>query len=373
MRLFDFFKFRKKVLPYDIVPLSDTAKLPPVKDSQKLPNDISEFKEWHYKALRRLNKHPAKEPFSGFLSLEVDMPKFITLAQELDLIDCTIYKESLLFLKNDVLKQILKKYHLKVSGNKQQLVERILANINELEVRSLDIYSDFYKLTPKGQELIKDSSFRFELEHINFFKETVELIMSYQFNDAYRKICKQNAEMPVPPGIGCNWSSKYYTGLTEKKQTDYIDLLNNSSHLLLTAASIYADISGESYERIKYYLHRGFCTEVDVFDFSYESNLLASKQTFASYQNCGIAHYCFLSSLDECTCPICGELDGKIFPVSEKQIGINCPPMHKGCRCTTVSVIDGCIPKERRARNPITKKSELIPFITYSDWVKQFK
>ena len=34
-----------------------------------------------------------------------------------------------------------------------------------------------------------------------------------------------------------------------------------------------------------------------------------------------------------------GRMDGKIFPVKEKQIGLNCPPMHPWCRSTTISVL----------------------------------
>lgn len=33
-------------------------------------------------------------------------------------------------------------------------------------------------------------------------------------------------------------------------------------------------------------------------------------------------------------CAACAALDGKHFPISKLEIGVNAPPMHEGCRCT---------------------------------------
>lgn len=45
-----------------------------------------------------------------------------------------------------------------------------------------------------------------------------------------------------------------------------------------------------------------------------------------------------MASFGERTCDVCGGLDGRRFKLSEKQPGVNFPPLHPNCRCTTVAV-----------------------------------
>ena len=60
----------------------------------------------------------------------------------------------------------------------------------------------------------------------------------------------------------------------------------------------------------------------------------------------GIKKYEYVATLDEKTCPICGEHDGREYAVSDGEAGVNLPPMHPNCRCTTVAVMS----KEKRER-----------------------
>ena len=355
------------------------AKLPPLEDGKRMPNSIEDFKEWHCKLLHKLDKHAEKEEFSGLITLQVDIPKFIRLAQGLNLIDWAYYEDAVSYLKNENLKQILRAHNLKVSGKKQELVNRILQNIDDLDVKNCPVYSDFYILTKKGHEIADNYYSRFEMERIDFFKRAIELIQSQNFNDAYRMICKRNAENPVPPGMGCDWEKWYYEGLTNEDESNFLYQLNNSSDKLMMAASIYDVMSGEGVQKIQFYIRHAFNVETNIIsndislDVQYNVSKYYNQHTIDSYNNADIIEYCFLASLDGNTCPICGALDGKIFSISEMQVGVNCPPMHKGCRCTTISVIDSQLPDKRRAHNLITNKSEIIPYITYSDWIKQFR
>lgn len=84
-----------------------------------------------------------------------------------------------------------------------------------------------------------------------------------------------------------------------------------------------------------------------------------------------IKQYFFLATLDTKTCPICGNLDGKIFDIKDKKTGINYPLIHPGCRCTTTPYFNN-MPKNttRWARNPITGKGEYINNINFNEWKK---
>lgn len=70
-----------------------------------------------------------------------------------------------------------------------------------------------------------------------------------------------------------------------------------------------------------------------------ESVALTSEAKRKSFKEFGIDKYQFLAIGDDRTCEICGALDGKIFPMSQFEIGVTASPIHPRCRCTCVPVI----------------------------------
>jgi SPP1 gp7 family putative phage head morphogenesis protein len=106
-----------------------------------------------------------------------------------------------------------------------------------------------------------------------------------------------------------------------------------------------------------------------------ESNFVSSELNFESYKEAGIEEYQFLATLDLKTSKVCRELDGKIFKVSERKVGVNCNPMHPWCRSTTISVVDRkYIDKmTRSARDPVTGKIIKVPrSMSYQQWYDKF-
>lgn len=106
-----------------------------------------------------------------------------------------------------------------------------------------------------------------------------------------------------------------------------------------------------------------------------ESCFVSGELTAKSYEECGIEKYRFLATLDLRTSEICRGLDGKVFPVSKRQQGVNYPPMHPWCRSTTISTTSDEELKnmERRAYNPKTGKTEFVPgSMTYGEWYKKY-
>lgn len=106
-----------------------------------------------------------------------------------------------------------------------------------------------------------------------------------------------------------------------------------------------------------------------------ESNYIATELNFKAYKEAEIERYCFLAILDIKTSEVCRSLDRKIFPVSERKTGENCPPMHPWCRSTTVSVMsDELFNKlKRRTRDPETGQVIEIPMsMSYQDWYDKY-
>ena len=105
---------------------------------------------------------------------------------------------------------------------------------------------------------------------------------------------------------------------------------------------------------------------------SFSKRILNNQRDLKSYKDANITHYIFVATLDDMTCEICGDMDGKVFPVNKALIGKNCPPLHEYCRCTTVAYIKGHFPKTRFARDPITHRGMQVPYMTYTEYKKLF-
>lgn len=106
-----------------------------------------------------------------------------------------------------------------------------------------------------------------------------------------------------------------------------------------------------------------------------ESSFVSGELTAAAYEECEIEHYRYLATLDLKTSEMCRELDGQVFPVSERKREKNYPPMHPWCRSTTISIVD----KEtlsrltRKAYNPKTGRIERVPAtMTYKEWYQKY-
>lgn len=105
-----------------------------------------------------------------------------------------------------------------------------------------------------------------------------------------------------------------------------------------------------------------------------ESCYLSNEIQFNAYEECGADRYQYVATLDSRTDEECGALDRQIFYIKEKQPGINAPPMHPFCRCTTKIYIDQNERDDlrRRARDPKTGKNVIVPAsLTYTEWAKQ--
>lgn len=68
-----------------------------------------------------------------------------------------------------------------------------------------------------------------------------------------------------------------------------------------------------------------------------ESSHIHNTAELDAYNECGFEEYEFMASLGECTCEVCGGMDGKRIKLTDKQFGVNFPPLHPNCRCTTIA------------------------------------
>lgn len=96
-----------------------------------------------------------------------------------------------------------------------------------------------------------------------------------------------------------------------------------------------------------------------------------SQAQLRAFNELGVGHYEFVATLDSRTSEICREMDGKVFPLSEYEVGVNAPPLHPRCR-SCISMVTDRRATERVARDLKTGKSIYIPNMTYKEWLEKY-
>ena len=108
-----------------------------------------------------------------------------------------------------------------------------------------------------------------------------------------------------------------------------------------------------------------------------ESAAFASRAQEDCFKELGVEEYEIVATLDSHTSEICQDMDGKVFKMSERQIGINAPPFHVYCRSTTVPHFDDWqelgIDLERAARDENGGTYYVPDEMTYKEWEKNIK
>ena len=106
-----------------------------------------------------------------------------------------------------------------------------------------------------------------------------------------------------------------------------------------------------------------------------ESAFFHNQMELLSYEDAEITKYRFVAVLDRRTSHICQEHDNKVYDTDKAEPGVNYPPLHPWCRSTTVAYDEDAdySKLKRRARNPETGKTELVPAdMTYKEWYSKY-
>ena len=103
-----------------------------------------------------------------------------------------------------------------------------------------------------------------------------------------------------------------------------------------------------------------------------ESAKMAEKASEEGYRELGVKEIEIVVALDERTCEVCGEMDGKHFPL-DKSEGLT-PPFHPNCRCTTVPYFDDEFTQgEERAARDENGKTYYVPSdMKYTEWKEKY-
>lgn len=102
-----------------------------------------------------------------------------------------------------------------------------------------------------------------------------------------------------------------------------------------------------------------------------ESAAFSSAAQKDCYTALDVQQYRIIGTLDSETCELCGELDGKVYKMSDYQVGTTAPPFHPWCRCCTAPYFADMDNGSRIARNAEGKTYEVPADMTYKDWYQK--
>lgn len=104
-----------------------------------------------------------------------------------------------------------------------------------------------------------------------------------------------------------------------------------------------------------------------------ESAYFSSAAQKDCYTALGVEKYKIVASFDHDTCELCAALDGKVFKMSEYQVGLTAPPFHPWCRCCTCPYFEDMVGiGERWTRNADGTTAKIKPDTTFDEWKKGF-
>ena len=100
-----------------------------------------------------------------------------------------------------------------------------------------------------------------------------------------------------------------------------------------------------------------------------ESAAYASKAQIEAFKSIDIEKYEIVATLDLHTSEICQEMDGKVFKLSDQEVGVTVPPFHTHCRTVIAPYFDDESTRASRDENGEYKE---VKYMNYKEWKDQY-
>lgn len=261
----------------------------------------------------------------------------------------------------------LEEFTRKAKGNKNEQWEKELNNasfkvrITRLQALQMQIKNAIEELYYKQEEDVKE--ILSDIYQDSYYRNIYETQIATGIGASFAKI----DELALTKVLNEKWhEGNYSSRIWENKGKLLLELQTNLAQAFIRGDSI-DKTSKIIANRLNVARNRAR-TLVNT-----ESAYIASKATFDGYSNSGIVEqYQILATLDLSTSEICRSLDGKIFNLNEKEIGVTAPPFHPNCRTTTVAYFEGMMFGERKARGSDGKTYYVDRNMTYQEWYDKY-
>ena len=100
-----------------------------------------------------------------------------------------------------------------------------------------------------------------------------------------------------------------------------------------------------------------------------ESAAYASKAQIEAFKSIDVEKYEIVATLDLHTSEICQEMDGKVFNISDYEVGVTASPFHCNCRSVIAPYFDDDPTRASRDKNGEYKE---VKYMNYKEWKDQY-
>ena len=239
----------------------------------------------------------------------------------------------------------------------QARLEHLQQKQNQIDMVMREVY---------GQEKVRNTSFYVDLANESFYKSMFDIQQRAGYGFAFSAVSAEKIDRV----LNSRWSGMNYSDRIWRNTTGLAQTLKEE--LLLSLVTGRTDRETAEIIQNKFAIGASIARRL----VRTEASFLANEMEAESYKECGIERYIYVATLDVRTCKEdCAPLDGKDFPVAERKVSVNYPPMHPWCRCTTIAFIkaEDLARMKRWARDPVTGKTMYVPAdMSYEKWHKKY-
>ena len=247
--------------------------------------------------------------------------------------------------------------------------EELLLELNTLAMKSRISRSEeiFYQCSKYINEVYESTNKRLQIAYSSTIKDNyyqtiydihksigVGVSFSYIDNDMIKEIL-------AFPWSGRHYSSRLWSNRTKLKNA----MVEELTQMLIRGEGV-KETSKALSKRLNADLKN--CIRLIHTEHSY----FMGESTAKAYEEMNVEKYQFLATLDNRTSEICQSLDGKVFNLKDRVVGVNASPMHVSCRSCEIPHIDNDY-STRFARDSKGKRIEIDASVTYEEWAKIYK
>lgn len=286
-------------------------------DGEKEVLDIAkELQEQYEKAAKEIEKHILLFYGKYQTTSGLDMK---TIRKQLDKVELKDFKHNL----NEII-EYAKEHKMDKDFRVRMKLLNIKTRISRLEELKTNIEFEVQKLAVNEESILRKTME--DIYEITYLKNIYNYDLFTGLNTSFTIPNFKAVEKLLSTPINIK---NYAVGLYKNKN-NLVNLLNNyiPQGLILgynpkKVAGIASKALGTNYNSTVRLVRT-------------EYNYVMNQATTDSYKACNIDRYQILAALDERTCTECSEMNLEIYDLATSEVGLNYPPFHPNCRCTTI-------------------------------------
>lgn len=248
-----------------------------------------------------------------------------------------------------------------ILGNEENVMSRY-ENLSYAEAIRLEMVKNLKEMAKDNESLIFDSLYK-TYEH-NYYSTSYLLYRTMDDFSFTKRVTKEYFDW-----IAKNpWTSdgKTFSDRIWKDQGKLVDELYKEFTVAATRGANFKEVSKRMSRKMNVSYKK--CLRL----LNTEDSFFSNKAVMDAYKKSTADEYMILATLDRRTCEICGSQDTNHYKIKDAKIGINMPPFHPNCRCTTtVYFEDDDLPGERMMRDE-NGKSVKTDYMNYDEWKKKY-